>query len=368
MNGDMRVKFPGLMREPLPSGSVRWRVRPKGDKSRKIALPCGPDHPDFKAHYDAARAGGILNPEPVTKSERGTMAWLLGLYISHLEIQVEAKAASPLTLKERRNLRDFVLSQKSEQQNSKGRTYAELPMMIPASELEAFKDRMASTPGKARNVWKLLIAAYDFGVNRQHCTVNPARAVKRPVYKSAGGATPWTTDDLFAFKNAHPKGTAAHLALTLFMFSACRIGDAILLGRAHEERRAGQLWLSWTPTKKGSKRVEIPVLPPLLAALNARTVIGGTYLLTGHALPYKSPEGLRNKMQRWCAEAGIQGKSSHGIRKAAGHLLALNGATQYEIMAVHGHANASTSQVYTDGVERARLGQMAASKLAGMDW
>lgn len=48
--------------------------------------------------------------------------------------------------------------------------------------------------------------------------------------------------------------------------------------------------------------------------------------------------------------------------------MALNGATQYEIMSVHGHSNAETSQVYTDGVERARLGTMAASKLAGMDW
>ena len=73
-------------------------------------------------------------------------------------------------------------------------------------------------------------------------------------------------------------------------------------------------------------------------------------------------------MQRWCKEAEIEGKSSHGIRKAAGHLMALMGATQYEIMSVHGHAQASTSQVYTDGVERRALAQQAAAKLGGMDW
>lgn len=70
----------------------------------------------------------------------------------------------------------------------------------------------------------------------------------------------------------------------------------------------------------------------------------------------------------WCDAAGLTGLSSHGIRKAAGHLMALNGATQYEIMAVHGHNNAETSQVYTNGVDRARLGTLAADKLAGLDW
>lgn len=73
-------------------------------------------------------------------------------------------------------------------------------------------------------------------------------------------------------------------------------------------------------------------------------------------------------MQTWCRDAGLTGLSSHGIRKAAGHLMALHGATQYEIMAVHGHANASSSEVYTKGVERQRLAERANSRLASIDW
>lgn len=368
MSGDVRLDYPGLIREKLPSGNVRWRVRQKGHRGTKITLPFGPEHPDFHKAYELARRGNQLEKVEDPEAERGTMGWLMGAYIKHLKNQVALGAASPLTLKERANLVKFVLRQESEQPKSKGKLYASLPMAIPSVELEAFKDRMAGTPGKARNVWKLLTAAYAFGMARGHCQVNPARAVKRPEYKSAGGATPWSVEDLMAYKKAHPKGTDAHLALTLFMFTACRISDAAILGREHEERRDGQLWLSWQPVKRGSRKVEIPVLPPLQAALNARKVIGSTYLLTAHGVPFKSPHGLRNKMQKWCEDAGLKGRSSHGIRKAAGHLLALNGATQYEIMAVHGHANASTSQVYTDAVERSRLGQMAAAKLAGMDW
>lgn len=309
-----------------------------------------------------------MQAEPIVACEHGTMGWLFNAYLVHLEDRVAQKVSSPLTLKERKNLARFVLEQKSEQQTSMGRVYANMKVNIPEFELEAFKDRMLSTPGKAKNVWKLLIAVFDFGMNRGHCKTNPARAVSSPIYKSKGGAIPWTIEDLEAFKKIHPQGSAAHLALTLFMFTACRISDAVLLGRANEVKKNGVLWLEWQPVKKGSKFVQIPMLEPLQVALNSRTVIGSQYLLTAHGKPFRSPEGLRNRLKKWCEEAGIDGKSSNGIRKAAGHLLALNGATQYEIMAVHGHANAATSQIYTDAVERSKLGEAAVRKLSNMKW
>jgi hypothetical protein len=37
-------------------------------------------------------------------------------------------------------------------------------------------------------------------------------------------------------------------------------------------------------------------------------------------------------------------------------------------MSIHGHAQASTSEVYTESVERMKLAEMGASKLAGLDW
>lgn len=366
--GNMRVDFPGLTEERLPSGNKRWRVRVEGARARKITLPFGPEHPDFDSHYRAARAGERLSVPQDTGPDRGTLGWLATAYLKHLGAMVEAKDASALTLKERVSLTTFLLGQQSEQPKSRGKEYRGLPAVMPAAELHALKDRMAATPGKARNVWKLLIALYDFGVDRGYCSINPARAVPRPTYRSAGGATPWTVEDLDAYRDRHQPGTMAHLALTLFMFTACRIGDAYRLGRQHETRHAGQLWLDWQPAKKGSRRVTIPVLAPLERAIRAQTIVGPTYLLTEAGKPFASPEALRNWFKKRCREAGLEDRSSHGIRKAAGHILALNGATQYEIMSVHGHANASTSQVYTESVERMRLGEMAASRLAAMDW
>lgn len=364
--GDMRVRYPGLVNERHGKGT-RYRVRVKGS-SKRITLPCGPDDPDFHRLYTDARAGKMPEGRRATTVTPGTMGWVLQSYLDHLSRMVKAGQASPLTLKQRRGQIAFILDQRSEQPRTRGQRYESLPMTIPATELIAFRDRMAATPGKARNVWKTLRAAYDHAVERNMLAQNPARAVARPAYRSSGGATPWTLDDLEKYRATHPPGTMAHLALTLFMFTACRIGDAVILGRGHEERHVGALWLAWQPGKKGSRHVRIPVLPPLERAIRAQAVIGPTYLLTAHGKPFASPEALRNRFSKWCQNAGLEGRSSHGIRKAAGHLLAMHGATQYEIMTVHGHANAATSQVYTESVERMRLGQMAVSRLSGMDW
>lgn len=367
MGGKMRLDFPGLTKR-VRGKSVAWRVRVEGDPNRKITIPVGPTHRDFAEHYRAARAGERLAPPPIEDANEGTVAWIIAAYLRHLEREVKAGTKSPLTLKERRNLATFVLGQQSEQTKTRGKLYAGLPMQIPAVELLAFQDRMLDKPGKARNVWMFMRAAYDHAVSRKLCYGNPFKMVARPEYKSAGGAKAWTVDDLAQFREKHPQGTMAHLWLSLHMFTACRIGDACKLGRGHEVRKDGALWLVWQPGKKGSSPVSIPVAAPLERAIRAQKLAGPTYLLTAHGKPFASPEALRNRAQKWCAEAGLVGLSSHGIRKAAGELMALHGASQYEIMAVHAHTNAATSQVYTDGVDRARLGSAGVAKLAGMDW
>lgn len=365
--GDMRVRYPGLVRE-AHGKRTRYRVRVADTPTRRITLPCSPDDPEFHKLYSEAREGRTPEGRRADTVAPGTMGWILAGYLDHLSRMVRAGQASPLTLKQRRGQIAFILDQRSSQPRTLGQRYEALPMTIPPAELIAFRDRMAGTPGKARNVWKTLRAAYDHAVERNMIPQNPARAVARPAYRPGGGATAWSLADLDRYRAAHPPGTMAHLALTLFMFTACRIGDAAILGRGHEESHEGGVWLAWQPAKKGSCHVRIPVLPPLHRAIRAQAVIGPTYLLTVHGRPFASPEALRNRFKKWCGDASLESRSSHGIRKAAGHLLALHGATQYEIMCVHGHANAATSQVYTESVERMRLGQMAVSRLAGMDW
>lgn len=177
---------------------------------------------------------------------------------------------------------------------------------------------------------------------------------------------PWSVGDLKKFREHHPKGTTAHLWLTLHAFTACRIGDAIWLGRAQEVMRDGQLWLNWQPRKRGSAFVSFPMMPPLIAA--TRSSDGPAYLLNDKGKPFASVEALRVRVQRWCSAAGIPDRSSHGIRKAVGELMAQSGCSQYQVMAVMAHTQAKTSEIYTKGVERQILAADGVKALAALDW
>ncbi|WP_138468474.1 site-specific integrase [Poseidonocella sp. HB161398] len=228
---------------------------------------------------------------------------------------------------------------------------------------------MADRPGARKNVVGAVRAMYRWAVEREIVKDNPAADIPM-TYQSRGGAKPWSVGDLKQFRQRHPFGSDAHMALTLFMFTAARVSDAIALGRANEIQRDGLTWLQWQPGKKGSSKVTIPVLPPLLRAIRAREVehLSGSYLLTAHGRPWRSSDSFRNCFKRWCVEAGLPDRSPHGIRKAAGHLLAEAGATQHQIMAVHGHSQAQTSEVYTRDVQRSKLAESAVALLAGMEW
>lgn len=355
---EVQVDYPGLLKEKLPSGNYRYRVRVEGKPHRRVRLHIEPSHKDFSEHYRAARAGREIKPEatPVEIAQRGSVAWLTHKHIESMEKMVDAGVVSPLTLKKRRSMMKRLRKE-----------CGNCPVDMPSLTIVTLRDEMAATPAQADNLVSAVKSLYKWACDRGYCSVNPAIGVAK-IDKGKGGAKAWTVDDFKTYREKHPPGTAAHLCLTLFMFTACRIGDAVLLGRGHEEIFDGMRWLRWQPVKKGSAEVFIPMLPPLLRATRASTVIGDTYLLTEYGRPFRSPEGLRNRLRKWCNEAKLPLLSSHGIRKGAGHLLAQEGCSQYQIMCVHGHTQAKTSEVYTKGVERARMAAEAMKTLESMEW
>lgn len=363
----MRVNFPGYVPETLRSGGTRHRVRVQGKRAQRITLPIGPDHPQFQEAYLAARAGEtftLATPEP---TKPGSLGWLVAQYLDHLAALVASDSASPLTLLQRKGLAADFLTHTSTSERSHGRAYRDLPASIPQAELIRLRDSLTSTPGKQKNMFKFLRALFKFAVDRGHVAADPAAGVK-VITRSKGGTTPWTLDDLAKYRARHPAGTMAHLALTLFMFAAPRLDDARQLGHKHITRRGGRNFLAWTPAKKGSTPVIVPILPPLQRAIDAQKIAGSTFILSTQHRPFSSRNSFGAWFKKQCVDAELPDRSAHGIRKSAGHLLALHGATQHQIMAVHGHANASTSEIYTQGVEREALALQAMDKLAGLEW
>ena len=360
---EVRVDFPGLLIERNRNGSARYRVREEGNKRNRITIPVGPDHADFPHYYYAARAGETWTPARSTVAER-SLDWLVGRYMEFLGKMVSAGQMSPATLKQRRS----VLSRLCDYCDSDGTRYGDCDMDAPTSAFVEIRDAWASHPGAADNLIKSIRAVYTWAIERGEIGHNPAAGIAPINRNPKGGATPWTPADLKAFKKSHPKGTTAHLWLTLQAFTACRIGDAIWLGREQEITHQGQLWLEWQPRKKGSAPVSIPMLPPLIEATRAAKIVGPSYILNEKGKPFSSTEALRVRVQRWCKSAGLSGRSSHGVRKAVAELMAESGCSQHQIMAVMAHTQARTSEVYTRGAQRRLLAADGMQALASLDW
>ena len=354
----MRVNLPGLIVEKLPSGNHRIRVRVEGDPNRRIRIYVELDHKDFSEHYHAARAGIEIKPEakPSDRAIRGSVNWLTHKYLEHLEVQVEAGACSPKTFKQKKYALEFLRED-----------CGEYSMRMPTSEIIKIRDKKASTPAAADALVKSIKSMYKWAVEYGILDFNPAIGISY-IDKGKGGAIPWTVEDLKIFREKHPFGTKAHLALTIFMFTACRISDVVLLGRDNEFERAGVKGIGWQPAKANSPYVEIPMLPPLIKATRKAEILGKTYLLTDYGKPFATPDSFGSNFQDWCIEAGLPHLSSHGIRKAAGNLLAEEGCSQYQIMSIHGHSRSKTSEIYTKDDERWKLATDAMPPYEDMNW
>lgn len=356
----MRVNYPGLLIERMPSGHLRYRVRRIGNKAVRTLLPVTPDHPDFKRHYDAARHG---DPMPAaSKAVPRSVQWLVDGYLGHLRKRVEAGLNSDSTLRQRRSL----LLRFCAMLDEDGDPFGVLSMDVPPAVLIKARNAWMDKPAEADNLMKAVRAMYVWAVETGSAEVNPAKGISK-IHKSKGGAVPWTAADLRKFRDKHPVGTTPYAWLTLTMFSACRIGDAFLLGRKHEVDRDG-LWLCWQPAKAGSAPVEMPMLPPLVKALRALKVQGPAYLLTQHGRPFASKNVLGNSVRDWCVAAGLANRSAHGVRKATAELLAEAGCSQHQIMAIMAHTQAKTSEVYTKGAQRRILSADASRAMAGIEW
>lgn len=363
MVDDMRTNYPGLTIETLKSGKKRIRVRVAGFPNRKIRLNVGLDHPKFSEHYWSARAGIGLEGEPETTAVRQSIQWLTDKYLLHLERMVEANQASPATLCKRKGL----LTRLCQHETDGGDLYGEMTLDAPTSAFIAVRDARARTPAEADNMMKAARAMYKWACDVDHAHRNPLVDIRK-IHRNKGGATPWTADDLLKFKERHPYGTMAHLALTLHMFTAARSSDAIWLGRTQEFDSHGARWLGWQPRKRGAAYVEIPIAPPLCEAINSVASIGTSYILNDHRNPFKSPGGYRNWFRKRCNEAGLRSRSSHGIRKALAELLAEEGCSEHQIMSVLSHTQPSTSAIYTKGAERRAMAAEAMRSISGFGW
>src|SRR5204863_8783246 len=108
----------------------------------------------------------------------------------------------------------------------------------------------------------------------------------------------------------HPIGSKARLAMAMLLYTGQRRSDVVLLGRHHV--RDG--WLRLTRQKNRNRKpitLQLPVLPPLQASIDATPSDGLTFLLTGDGKPFTA-NGFGSWLRERSDEAGLKHCSAHG--------------------------------------------------------
>lgn len=338
------MRLPYVTEERLPSGAIRYRYR-RG--AVKVTLKGKPGSREFLDHYASLRDDV---PQPVSRAIRGSVEWLVGLYLDDLDRRVGNRLASPLTLKGHKHHLSRLIAE-----------YGGRDANMPRSALVKLHDKLQATPGAADNMLKAVSALYKWAIRRDLVTCpNPAKDVQR-IRRKTDGFTPWTADDFARFLDQHGPGTMARRALILTMGTTARRGDLCILGRQNEVQIGGRTWLRWRQSKAPHGLVEMPMSAALLAELHGSGNM--TYLLNSYGAPF-TVAGLGNRFRKWCDEAGLQRKSLHGIRKGLSAMLAGQGAASTEIDVLLGHEMGSPeTRVYVRSAERQRLAEAVVGRI-----
>jgi integrase len=228
--------------------------------------------------------------------------------------------------------------------------------LLTPAHIKAILGDMAERPGAANGLLKalrvLLRHAVDMGLLRD----NPARNVRKFAVNTEGFHS-WTDDDLAAFEARHERGSKAHLALSLLLYTDQRRSDIVRMGWQHIN---GEL-LSVIQDKTGVM-LRVPMHPILVATIENMPRNNLTFLLTEFGAPF-SAAGFGNWFRDRCNEAGLPHCSAHGLRKACATRLANAGCTTEQIKAITGHKTLSEVARYTKVADQERNAKQALANL-----
>lgn len=330
----MKLMF--LIQDSDRHGNVRVYFR-RGGKKVRLRAPIG--SPEFLEEYRLAMVGEhpLQKPAPEYRKARpGTLRELVEGYYSSANYQ---------NLGDRtRHVRRQILDRFCNHRNAGAQPYAALQ----PKHLMHWRDRHMDRPEAANGTIKALRQVFKYAIEYDLHDQNPAALVQNLPSKGQGH-TAWTEEDVENFEAVHPVGSMAHLALTLALCTGQRKGDLIRLGPRHIKMHDGREGLEFTQQKNRARKpvtLWVPIATELRAVLDATPTGEQTFIQTAFGRPF-TEGGFGNRFRTWCDDAGLKGLSVHGLRKTASAVLAQNGCTEQEIMAITGHSTSKEVIRYT---------------------
>jgi integrase len=329
---------PKLEKQVTRHGTTVWYVRAQHHGARvRIRAEFGSEA--FWEEYRAAMAGAGGRPKA---KPSGSLGWLWDRYRASLAW----RKLSAATRKARENAMAPILAE------SKDRPAAKVRKV----DLEATRDKIAA-PHQARVVMDCMRGMYRWAVVAlsDQFKDDPTASIKNPKAVRTEGFPVWAEEEVDRYQARWKLGTKERVWLDVLLYTGLRRGDAVRLGRQHV--REG----FWTiKTEKSGFQVEVtnPVLPVLQSTLDAGPTGDLTFICGAGGRPL-TKETFGNVFRHACNQAGVMGKSAHGLRKVAATRSAENGATTQQLMALFGWLSQKQAELYTRSADRKRMSRDA---------
>lgn len=358
----MKVRLRYLHEDRDRHGNVRLYVQRKG--GRKVRIRETPGTDAFLVAYRLAlierEQDAPEKREKVKLPTKGTFRWLCAAYLD----SAETRQLENSTRKVRRGILehcwDEPISHKSTDR------FGDVPLSaFTAKAVRVLRDRKAEAPESANGRVKAIRQVFKWAMQPgiELVLANPARDVPYLKPGKVGGFHAWTIPEVNQYRERHGIGTKARLALELLLLTTQRRADVVHFGPQHV--RDG--WLHFTQHKGRNRKpvtLSLPIHADLRAAIDATPTGHMAFLVTAFGKPFTS-NGFGNWFKKRCTEAGLPHCSAHGLRKAGTAVLAEQGATDREIMAVTGHVTSKEVDRYTRSARQKKLAEAAIRRSEG---
>ncbi len=341
-----KIKLP-FVQAFTSHGTVYYYFRKPG--CARVRLPGTPGSDTFMAAYQATLLAS--SPPSDIGAQRhapGTAAALVGLYANSSQFKHEIAAETRRTM--------WAILQKFRDEHGSKR----VAMLRREHVLAILEGR---PPFARRNWLRVLRPLMQFAVSINMIAVDPTRDVKVKTPKKGDGYLVWGEKQIAAFRRHHALGTRARLALELLLNTAQRRGDTVRMGPQHITDTDDGPCLHVRQQKTGA-HLDLPLFPELQEAIDAMPAAGRhlSFLTTAQGKPFTAA-GFGNWFRDVCNEAGLQGFSAHGLRKASLTRFADAGCSVHMLAAWGGHKTLSEIAHYTRAAEQAALAREAMTKV-----
>ncbi len=328
------IKLPGVESWRDRHGRVRHYYRPT-KAHKRVTLPGEAGSAEFMAAYHAALDATKPAESKIRTAAPGTMAALAASYLASSDFA----DLKPSTRKVRRAMLGRFLEEHG------GKSVA----TIERRHVVAILDKFADRPGAANNLRKMLKVLFTRAIDLGQRKDDPTHRIKS---RKTGHWRSWTDEEIAAMEKRWPIGTRQRLAFALHIYTGQRRSDVVKMTRA--DVSGGKIRV--VQFKTGTK-VVVPVHRDLKPVLDA-SPLGALYLLeTNLGRPF-SVAGYGNWLRDSHRAAGLpEDCVTHGLRKAAGRLLAEAGASTKQIMAVLGLKSLELAELYTRDAEQEHLAE-----------